>query len=207
MEFLLHILLGIGATYMGLMLPGMVNMSTLRTSILAGRKAGLKFAIGASLVIASYAIVSMALASYLNDHPEVVQRLKKIGFFIFILLSVFFFRRGKVEDSQIGKARSVYPLLQGMVIAGMNIVVIPIFLGLTLLLKNRFDVPLDFPDNIGLVIGIWIGAVCLFSTYAVLADKLISWLRPIARNINYLLGALMITFAFLILAELGNVLT
>ncbi len=197
-ELIGNVFYGFIMTYFGIMLPGMVNMTALRTSILSGRKAGIRFALGAGIMIAFHAMLAIVFTNYLMDHSEILGWLKRIGLVIFFILAVFFYSRGVVNEDQIGKAKVGRPVLQGMGIASINIIVIPIFIGLTLLLKNNFHVSIHFPPAIGLIIGVWLGASCLFSSYALLAEKLIVWIRPIARNINYLLSALMVFFFILL---------
>lgn len=117
------------AALLGVVPPGLVNMSVAKTCVQRGKKAGMFVAVGASIVVLIQALIAILLAKYIFNNPFVQNILLRTGLVIFILMMVYFFvmaqrKRKQVEVSDTTGTKSI---MKGMAIAALNIFPIPYF--------------------------------------------------------------------------------
>ncbi len=79
------------AALLGVVPPGLVNMTVAKTCVVKGKKNGLYVALGATFVVIIQATVAVLLAKYIFDNAFVQNILLRAGLVIFILLAVYFF--------------------------------------------------------------------------------------------------------------------
>ncbi len=198
MEIVIHIVAGFGMAYLGLIPPGMLNMTTLRTSLEYGVKPARSFAAGAASIVIIHSGLAVYFANYLNDHPEVITRLRYLGIMVFLALAIFFFRQARTRFKGEGKDKKGNYFIQGLSMSSINMLGIPFYLGVSTLLEARNWITLESPFMWYVVGGACLGAFSLFMTYAILADKIVSRISFIASNINYILSALFLVLAVLV---------
>jgi len=184
--------------YIGLIPPGMLNMTTLRTSLEYGLKPGSRFAFGASLVVIVHSGVALIFASYLNDHPSVIERLRYLGIAVFLALAVFFWNKARQKFQGEGKPQKGNFLIQGIMMSSINMLGIPFYLGISTILEREDIITLEMPMMWLVIFGAFLGAFSLFMTYAYLAEKIVSKISFIAANINYILSALFLILAIMV---------
>jgi threonine/homoserine/homoserine lactone efflux protein len=204
MIYIIHFFAGFLMAFIGLCPPGMLNMTTLRTSLESGLKPASWFALGAALIVIVHSGIAIVFASYLNDHPFIILRLRYLGVMVFFGLSYFFFRKARQKFQGKGKEQSGNFLLQGISMSSINMLGIPFYLGISTLMENKGWILLEWPFTVMVIIGAFLGAFALFYTYAVLAARIVSKIGFIASNINYILSGL---FFILGIALIVNVLT
>lgn len=100
------------AALVGVLAPGLVNMSVAKTSVQRGRKNGLFVAFGASMVVFIQAFIAILLAKYIFNNPFVYNILLRTGLVIFILMAVYFFvmaqrKRKEVEVADTRGRKSI----------------------------------------------------------------------------------------------------
>lgn len=201
MEYLVHVVAGFGMAYLGLLPPGMLNMTTLRTSLEYGIKPARAFAAGAASVVIIHSGIAVYFANYLNNHPEIITRLRYLGIAVFLILAIFFFTQAKKKFKGLGKDRKGNYFMQGLSMSALNMLGIPFYLGVSTLLEVEGWITLDMPFMWYVVVGACLGAFTLFMTYAVMADKIISRISFIASNINYILSMLFLILAIVVLVN------
>lgn len=204
MEYVIHLIAGMLMAYIGLLPPGMLNMTTLSTTLKDGRKSGRRFAAGAASIVFVHAGIAVIFARYLNEHPSIIERLRYAGIPVFLGLAIFFYIKGKKAFSGKGKEGMANPFLQGLTMSSFNMLGIPFYLGISTLLQNKGYITLQSPEMYFVIIGAVIGAFALFMTYSILAEKLIIRISFIAKNINFVLSGLFVILAIVLLV---NVLT
>ena len=198
MEFLIHLIAGFVMAFLGLVPPGMLNMTTLRTSLEYGIKPARSFAAGAASIVIIHSGVAVYFANYLNDHPEVITRLRYLGIAVFLALAIFFFRQARIKFKGQGKDKKGNYFLQGLSMSSINMLGIPFYLGVSSVLEANGWITLEQPLMWFVVGGACLGAFALFMTYAVLADKIVSKISFIASNINYILSLLFLVLAIIV---------
>ncbi|NNF32671.1 MAG: LysE family transporter [Saprospiraceae bacterium] len=201
MDYLVHVLAGFGMAFLGLVPPGMLNMTTLRTSLEHGIKPARAFAAGAASVVIIHSGIAVYFATYLNDHPEVIIRLRYLGIAVFLALAVFFFIQARKKFKGQGKDKKGNYFMQGLSMSAINMLGVPFYLGVSTLLEANGWITLDMPFMWYVVGGACLGAFALFMTYAILADKIVSRISFIASNINYILSILFLVLAIVVLVN------
>ena len=195
MGYVLHLSLGFGMAFLGLVPPGMLNMTAVRTSIEKGLKCGLRFSAGAATVVIIQAFVALTFAKYLSDHPEVFDVLKKIAIGIFVLLAIFFFRQAKKQFKAEGKQKKGNSFYVGMLMSSLNALAIPFYFGYSTIMETKGWIILQHPYIAIFVAGAVVGAFALFATYARFAEVIVRKAQFIAQNINYILSGLFVILA------------
>ena len=184
--------------YLGLVPPGMLNMTTLRTSLENGLKSGSQFALGASLIVIIHSGIAVIFASYLNNHPSIIERLRYLGIVVFLGLAYFFWTKARQKFKGKGKSQEGNFLLQGIMMSSINMLGIPFYLGISTILEKKGIISLEMPMIWLVIFGAFLGAFSLFMTYAYLADKIVTKISFIASNINYILSALFLVLALIV---------
>lgn len=90
MTILLSFILGFFIAAVGIVAPGMLNMTIAKLSITENKKQALLFAYGAVLVVLIQCFTGLYFAKFLDSHPVISDNLKKFGVVIFILLTFGF---------------------------------------------------------------------------------------------------------------------
>ncbi len=195
MDYIIHFVAGFLMAYIGLIPPGMLNMTTLRTTLNEGIKKGVTFAAGAAIVVIFHAGIALYFANYLANHPEVILQLRYVGIIVFLILAIFFFIQGRKTFKGEGKTKKGNPFIAGLFMSSMNMLGIPFYLGIGTLLETKGYITITAPLMYVVVIGAAIGAFALFFTYAYFANILVKKITFVARNINYILSILFLLLA------------
>jgi threonine/homoserine/homoserine lactone efflux protein len=201
MDYITHIFYGFVMAYIGLIAPGMLNMTAVRTSIENGRMSGVKFSAGAASVVFVQASIALVFANYLNKSPDILEKLKLAGVFVFVSLAVFFFLQAKKKFKAEGKQKKGKYFLTGMLMSSMNMLAIPFYLGLSSFLEAKGLLILKQPYISIFVLGAVLGAFSLFSTYSYFAELVAKKAQFIAKNINYILSILFVVLSITTLAK------
>ena len=90
MIFFLAFILGLVVSIIGIIIPGMLNMTIAKISVNENRNQALRFAFGAILVVFFQAFLGTYFAKFLDANPVFSEGLKKIGTLIFITITIVF---------------------------------------------------------------------------------------------------------------------
>ena len=202
MSYFTHVLYGVVMAYVGLISPGMLNMTALKTRIDVGKAESLKFALGASIIVFFQAGIALYFADYFAKNPRVIEFLKTAGVFVFFALAVFFFllsRKKMAANSKSGKGNY---FLKGIMMSSVNMLAIPFYLGLSIYLVSINKIIIEQPYIFLFIIGAAIGSFSLFYTYVIFAKIIIKKVSFIATNINIILSILFLGLGILTLIRL-----
>ncbi|GGE14366.1 LysE family translocator [Psychroflexus salis] len=129
----------------GVIPPGLINMSVVKTSLSLGKRNGLIMAIGASVIVFFQALVAILMARYISTHPSVRVILLRLGLVILILLSIYFFIKSRLKQGKINEAKfkSNKSFFKGLGLSLINIFPIPFFVVISTLFNtnstNEYD--------------------------------------------------------------------
>lgn len=177
----------------GILAPGMLNMTIAKLSVEENKRNALLFAVGSVCIVLIQSFVGAYFAKFLDSNPNISDNLKKFGTVIFVLLTVFFIYNGfrakkpKVEvDIKDKRNRFVY----GLMLSSLNMFAIPYyaFVSLTLASKEVFNFTLI--EIVVFSIGATLGTFSIFYLYAVLFKKVEHKVGFITDNINFLIAAI-----------------
>jgi len=192
MTILLSFLLGFFIAAVGIVAPGMLNMTIAKLSVSEDRKQALLFAFGAVLVVLIQCFVGVYFAKVLDANPNISENLKKFGTVIFILLTVFFIYNGfraKKPKLEVAIKSKSNRFIYGITLSSLNMFAIPYyaFVSLTLASKDVFQFIL--PNILIFSFAAALGTFFIFYLYAALFKKVEVMVTFITNNINFLIAA------------------
>jgi len=183
------------AAFVGVIPPGLVNMTVAKTCIERGKASGIIVAFGASLVVLLQALIAIQLARYIFDDRWMYNMLLRTGVVIFLILGIYFFlkakRRASKKKVKLAKHGVVRSFLKGAMISAFNILPIPYFcmVGAALNLKGTVDY--DLATIWSFILAAASGTFVVLYLYTVLFLKIgIKEDRFIKRS-NYFMALLM----------------
>lgn len=202
MIYLLHIFYGLIMAYFGLISPGMLNMTVLKTRLNVGKMESVKFAFGAAFIVFFQAGIALFFAEYLIENPKIIAFLKMAGVFVFFILAIFFFMlsRKKMEAKrEISKGNYFF---KGLVMSSVNMLAIPFYLGISIYLGSENKIIIEFPYILFFIFGASMGSFLLFYTYIFFAKIISQKISFIATNINIILSLLFMSLGIFTLIKL-----
>ena len=202
MTVLTYIFFGFMMAYIGLIPPGMLNMTTVRTAIEKGKSEALQFAAGAASIVTIHSFIAVTFAKYLMEHPEIIARLKIAGIVVFFVLSYFFFTQARKKFKAEGKKEEGGYFMKGLFMSAINMLGIPFYLGASAVMESKGWIKLGGINNYFLVIGAVLGAFALFATYAQFAAIITKKAAFIAKNINYVLSVLFLVLGIVLIIKM-----
>lgn len=200
----MHILLGYAMAFVGVLPPGMLNMTAMKTAISVNKKAGLLYSFGAALMVVPQSFIALYFARFFARHPEIIENLSIAGVVVLFSLGFFFLWQTGRKTTPESKIRKGNYLLIGIVMSSLNMLAIPYYLVYSAILETNGLLLLEKWHIVFFVIGAFLGAFSIFVLYVLLSGVLISRVRFIAKNINYILGFLFLSLGILLLIDLFN---
>ncbi|MGB7841724.1 MAG: LysE family transporter [Salinimicrobium sp.] len=182
------------AALLGVVPPGLVNMSVAKTCVKRGKKNGIYVAIGASFVVMIQALIAIQLAKYIFDNPFVRNVLLRAGLVIFIILAIYFFVMGqhKRKEVEVSPTSGVRSILKGMMIGVLNVFPIPYFVALGAALNLNGSVEYHVINNTVFVLAASLGTFSTLYLYALFFAKIEAEENLFARYSNYFMAGLML---------------
>ncbi|HEY9168758.1 MAG TPA: hypothetical protein VIN72_04665 [Lutibacter sp.] len=202
MIYILHVFYGLIMAYFGLISPGMLNMTVLKTRLNVGKIESVKFAFGAAVIVFFQAGIALFFAEFLIENPKIIEFLKMAGVFVFFILAIFFFMlsRKKMEaKSEISKGNYFF---KGLAMSSVNMLAIPFYLGISIYLGSENKIIIEFPYILFFIFGASMGSFLLFYTYIFFAKIISQKISFIATNINIILSLLFISLGIFTLIKL-----
>jgi len=184
-------LLGLSFAFVGLIPPGMLNMSAAKISLKEGHVRGFVFSIGVCVIVGVQTYLALIFAKYLNQHPDVIDVLKRVALVLFILISIYFFLVAnsnatpqEVDTSKSKKSR----FFQGILMSALNVFPIPYqaYIVTTLLSYQLLSL-----DNISIgsyIAGATSGTFIALYIYILFFDKIKNSKITSPKRMNYSIG-------------------
>ena len=192
MTALVNFLVGYLASFVGLIPPGLLNMTAAKIGVKQGRKPALIFSIGVIVVVCIQTGLGLAFARYIEQHPEIVDILQKVTLGIFLALTFYFFALAKDTRREIPKGvkrSKTNRFLYGILLSALNMLPIPywVYVSISLSALGWFFFN---PQVLG-----WAVFGSAMGTFSMLLIYIYFFRRklPIGNfgfNLNYLLGAI-----------------
>ena len=184
------------AALVGVIPPGLVNMTVAKTCVERGKRSGIIVAFGASVVVLLQALIAIQLARYIFDDRWMYNMLLRTGVVIFLLLGVYFFIKGrkrattkkKIKLSQHGVIRSFF---KGAMISAFNILPIPYFCMVGAALNLKGTVEYDLATIWSFILAAASGTFVMLYIYALSFLKIDVKPATFARRSNYFMALLM----------------
>ena len=198
--------MGFVSSSVGIMPPGMLNMTAVKISLREGRTRALVFAAGAALIFAIQSYVAVLFARFLDQHPEIIIVLREAGVVLFLTLAVYFFFFAKPIDLKKKKIKfhsKRSRFFMGMLLSSLNFFTIPfyVFVSITLASYDVFHFePLFIAIFVsGIALGSFFGFFCFIAFFQKMEHKT----AAILNNMNGIIGSALLLAS---MATLWNIL-
>ncbi|MDT0648530.1 LysE family translocator [Autumnicola edwardsiae] len=182
------------AAFLGVIPPGLVNMTVAKTCVEHGKKNGMYVAVGASFIVLFQAFVAILLANYIFSNPFVQNILLRAGLVIFAILGIYFFVKAKRKDDieqHSEKARS-NSIFKGMLIAVLNVFPIPYFVAIAGALNVGVGGSYDWFKILSFAVAGAMGTFTSLYLYVLFFNKIESKTETFSRFSNYFMALLML---------------
>ncbi len=192
------------AAFLGVVPPGLVNMTVAKTCVEHGKKNGLYVAIGASAVVLIQAGIAVFLAGYIFNNPFIRNVLLRAGLVIFIILAIFFFAKAN-RHSQIevhSKAPNSSSLFKGAIVAVLNVLPIPYYVALATALHIGGEDSYEFSLMITFILAASLGTFTALYFYVLSFLKIEAKSEIFAKYSNYFMAILMLVLVVITLVRI-----
>jgi threonine/homoserine/homoserine lactone efflux protein len=194
MAFFLALVFGLFISIIGIIIPGMLNMTIAKISVKENKHQALRFAFGAVVVVFFQAFLGTYFAKFLDAHPVFSDGIKKIGTFIFIALTVVFtilgMRAHKQKTLTVQLENKKNRFLFGMALSAINMLAIPWYAFTSLMVASKKWFYYDIISILLFSVAAALGTYVVFYWYAVFFKKIEHKLVFLVKNINFLIAFL-----------------
>ncbi len=193
MELLLYFTFGYLFAAIGVIPPGLLNMTAAKISINENRKNAFLFSLGVITTVSIQTFIALLFARYLDKHPEIIEMLQQVGLGIFICITIYFLliaKEKKVPSTEIHFKSKKHRYFQGLFLAFLNLFPLPywVYIGITFSAFGWFDFTKMFMSMC--VVGSALGTLTMLVAYAQYFDYAKKKHKEFRLNINYIIGTI-----------------
>lgn len=195
------------AAFLGVIPPGLVNMTVAKTCVESGKKNGMYVAIGAAAVVLVQAFIAVLLAKYIFDHPFVRRMLLRAGLVIFSILFVYFFLKAKNKKrlQHSSKKATANSILKGMLAAVLNLFPIPYFVAIAGAMDVSNTVIYDWSVIISFATAACLGTFTTLYLYVLSFARIEEKVDSFTKYSNYFMASLMLLLIIVTLIRMYNI--
>ena len=194
------------AALVGVIPPGLVNMTVAKTCVERGKRSGIIVAFGASIVVILQAWIAIQLARYIFDDRWMYNMLLRTGLVIFLLLGIYFFikarKRSAKKKIRLAKHGVVRSFLKGAMISVFNILPIPYFCAIGTALNINGTVDYDVPTIVSFILAAGTGTFVMLYIYAISFLNIEIKEERFAKRSNYFMAMLMVLLMLITLVRI-----
>ncbi len=185
--------LGLIIALIGVIPPGLLNMTAAKISLKDGYNKGIAFSIGVCIVVFLQTYIAAMFARYLSNHQDVVEILQRVAFVIFVLITIYFLLLAKTEnkpdiDSHTKSHQSRF--FQGMFLSAINVFPIPYQAYMTITIASFGWFTFEKINIITYVTGAAMGTFVMLYVYIFFFDKIKDKKFTSQKGMNKMIGAI-----------------
>ena len=182
---------GLIAAMVGVIPPGLLNMTAAKVSLKDGYARGIMFSVGACVIIIFQAYIDTLFARYLSNHQDVVDVLQRVAFVIFILITIYFLVIARREDKpkvELKVKSKQSRFFQGMLLSALNVFPIPYYAYMSITFASFGWMDFGNTSIISYVAGATMGSFVTFYFYIFFFDRIKNKSFTSQRSMNLLIG-------------------
>lgn len=204
MEVINNFLIGFIASFIGVLLPGLLNLTASKIRVQEGASRAYLFSVGVALVVVAQTAVGLMLAVYLNKEPEVLLQIKRIAVALFFILSIYFLFLAKDTRIKIPKENRnshTNRFFAGMLLAVINLFPFPYWAYIGVAFSELNWLSFSTKPFAAATIGSGLGTYTTLTLYIKYFNQKRS-ARIEKFNLNWLIGGVTAVVAVITLFEL-----
>lgn len=175
--------------------PGLLNMSAAKISAEEGKRNGILFSVGVSIIIMVQACTALLIAEFLYKNPEVINIWLKIASGIFAVLALYFFataQQKKTVRISSTNGRKKNSFFKGIFLATLNLLTLPYYSGINAAWQEMGWIAFKVVDMGTFAIASGAGTFSVLYAYTLYFNRLETKTHRFSKNSNYILGGLML---------------
>lgn len=196
MTFLFVFVLAIFFSSIGVLPPGMLNMTAANISMKQSYFQAKLFINGVLVVVAIQSFLGYYFATFLEQNPDVMRNLKLVGISIFSILTIFFIGKGiqsimhshKINTHT--KISKLPPLSHGFLLSAINVFPIPYYAFLSLYFSAFISNFFSILVGISFVLGSVLGTGLVYHIYAYFFKRFETKMTFFSNNINFIIAVI-----------------
>jgi threonine/homoserine/homoserine lactone efflux protein len=207
MNYITPLFFGFISAFIGIIPPGLINMTAAKVNHKEGKRNALWFVLGAILVICFQVFFAILFAKIINRRPDLVTLLREIGFGIFTALTIYFLWIAKTPKSKSKKLKNkskTKRFFLGMLLSALNFFPIPYYVFISISLASYKLLSFDTPSIFIFVGGVLMGSFLVFYFYISFFSRIESKRDFIMKNMNTIIGSITGLIAIFTLINIIN---
>ncbi len=194
MAILFNFIIAFSAAFIGVIPPGLINMSAAKISMKEGRRNATLFSLGVCVTIMFQTYIALLFARFLEKNPSVIASLEQVALGIFICITIYFFfiakdTRRPIPDNLVRKSKKKR-FFGGMFIAFLNVLPLPYWVYISVTFSAFEWFSFEIPALQTAVLASGIGTFVILRLYIHLfKQKDSSEVAPLKVNMNFIIGA------------------
>lgn len=177
-------------TIIGSLPFGLVNLTVSDTAYRNGISSATKVAFGASFIEIIYGLIALITGSYISNYIHINKGIRILALVIpFVVGIIFFFRKTKTMAIEKNNNSGV---LYGMILNLISVQMFLFWLAAITYSQKFVNFGLSANEIIFFVIGIWLGKMLVLWLYANFTKYINRKSDFIAKNVNRIIGTVMI---------------
>ncbi|WP_299097268.1 LysE family transporter [uncultured Winogradskyella sp.] len=184
--------LGLFVALVGVIPPGLLNMTAAKISLKEGPGRGITFSSGVCVVVFIQTYLAAIFARYLSNRPDIVEILQRVAFVIFVLVTIYFLvvarnqKEANVEDEDVMSKQSRF--FHGMLLSALNVFPIPYQAYMTITLSSFGWVNFEKTNIVTYVTGAAMGTFVMLYFYIFFFDRIKDKKITSQKSMNYSIG-------------------
>lgn len=193
MDITVIFFLGLIIAFVGVIPPGLLNMTAAKISLKEGSARGVLFSIGVCIIVCFQTYLAAIFAKYLSSHPEVVDILQRVALVIFILITVYYLllaRKQPKPDVEANVRSKHRRFFQGILLSALNMFPIPYQAYMTITLASFGLLTFETYSIISYVAGAATGTFVMLYIYIFFFDRIKNEKLTSQKSMNYFIGSI-----------------
>ncbi len=192
MSLFLDFIFGFSTSFLGMVVPSMLNLTSVKINLERGRANAIRFAFGVGTIVLLQAYAAAFLIQHSKENPEILNFIQTMATFIFVMLSIYFFYAYRNDKKRVEEFKEGYrnTFLIGLLLSGLNMFAVPFYYGIITLLNSFGLLPLDSDHIFLFVTGSAIGSFLILYTYPLLFKKVAQGQMRSGKKLNLILGSI-----------------
>ncbi|MGB3607902.1 MAG: LysE family transporter [Psychroserpens sp.] len=185
--------LGFIIALIGVIPPGLLNMTAAKVSLKEGYARGIIFSIGVCAIVFLQTYIAAMFARYLSNHPHTVEILRRVAFVIFVLITIYylFISKESSKPNVETHSRSKHSrFFQGVFLSAINVFPIPYQAYMTISIAGFGWFSFEAMNILTYCAGAVMGTFVMLYMYIFFFDKIKNKRLTSQKNMNYSIGVI-----------------